>query len=71
MLASRPTRRGASMPESLSFWTWFRTSSLKGLAIDPASIFLAPGAFIFSMLLSVLDTMADAGSHAMAGALSV
>lgn len=51
------------MPESLSFWTWFRTSSRKGLAIDPASIFLAPGAYCFSLVLSVFDAMVDAADN--------
>jgi len=47
------------MPESLSFCTWVRTSSRKGLAMDPASIFLAPGACLVS------DAMVDGDYDAM------
>ena len=43
------------MPESFRIWTWARTSSRKGLAMEPASILRAPGAWLD--VSTVLDAM--------------
>ena len=60
MLARRPTRRGASMPACLSLATWLRISSRKGLAMSPASIFLAPGAQVdWSVVLVAMVLVLD------------
>jgi len=58
LLASRPTRRGASIPASLSFWIWFRISFRNGWAIDVASIFWAPGAHSLLAAAVVSDGIA-------------
>ena len=59
VLASRPTRRGDSRPDSLSIWTWFWTSARKGLAMEPASILRAPGAYCLgcSSLIAMVESI--------------
>ena len=48
------------MPACLSLATWLRISSRKGLAMSPASIFLAPGAQVdWSVVLVAMVLVLD------------
>ena len=48
------------MPDCLSLATWLRISSRKGLAMSPASIFLAPGAQVdWSVVLVAMVLVLD------------